>query len=153
MRKAIGSWLSGPNSVRETTEDRPRWRGERYGLPESGVGSAAPTGRRALGFFLDIISAGLVAGLFTVPEPPRLWSVVVWLFITVIPVAFFGMTPGMAATGIWVTHVNGKRFIGVPKALVRCVLTFVIIPAVMWDLDGRSWHDRLTGTVVVRSRV
>jgi hypothetical protein len=26
----------------------------------------------------------------------------------------------------------------------------VIIPAVVWNRDGRSWHDRATGTVVLR---
>lgn len=151
MRKEIGAWLSGPSSVRPAAE-RPRWRGERFGLPESGIGSAAPTGRRAGAFFLDIVLSALVAGLFTIPEPPRLWSVPVWAFITVVPVAFFGFTPGMAATGIWVTRLTQPGMVGPWRALVRCLLTFVLVPAVLWDLDGRAWQDRLTGTVVVRSR-
>lgn len=152
MRKEIGSWLSGPRSVRADADDRPRWRGERFGLPESGVGSAAPLGRRAGAFFLDIVLSALVAGLFTVPEPPRLWSLPVWALITVIPVSFLGFTPGMAVTGIWVTRLRRPGMVGVWRALVRCVLTFVLVPVVLWDLDGRAWHDRLTGTVVVRSR-
>jgi uncharacterized RDD family membrane protein YckC len=146
----LGSWLSGPTSVRD--DDRPRWRGERFGLPESGAGSAAPIGRRAVGFLIDLLLAALVAGLFTTPELPRLWSLPVWLLITVVPVSFFGFTPGMGAAGIWVARLDGATMVGVPRALLRCALTFFIVPAVLWDLDGRAWHDRLTGTVVLRRR-
>jgi len=32
------------------------------------------------------------------------------------------------------------------------VLVFVIIPAAVRNADGRSWLDRLTGTVVIRMR-
>jgi uncharacterized RDD family membrane protein YckC len=28
----------------------------------------------------------------------------------------------------------------------------LVIPAVIWDRDGRGMHDRLLGTVVVRTR-
>jgi hypothetical protein len=35
---------------------------------------------------------------------------------------------------------------------VRAVLTFLIIPAAVRNIDGRSWLDRLTATVVVRLR-
>lgn len=139
--------------MRAPADDQPRWRGERFGLPESGVGSAASTGRRALAFFLDIVVLSpLVASLFTLPELPRGWSVPVWAFITVVPVAFFGFTPGMAVAGIWVIRLGKPGMVGLWRALVRCVLTFVLVPAVLWDLDGRAWHDRLTGTAVVRSR-
>jgi uncharacterized RDD family membrane protein YckC len=142
--------LSGPRAARQQDDsDLPRWRGERFGLPASGAGSAAPTGRRALGFFIDILLAALVAALFTGGIPGN-WSLVAWLIITVVPVSFFGFTPGMAVARIWVARLDGAVMVGVPRALVRCVLTFLVIPAVLWNLDGRAWHDRLTGTVVLR---
>ncbi|SDK41429.1 RDD family protein [Actinopolyspora mzabensis] len=150
MGRILGSWLSGPASVRESREPEQHWRGERLGLPEQGSGSVAPTGRRALGFLVDIVLAALVAGLFTAPELPGNWSLVSWALITVLPVAFFGFTPGMAVTGIWVARVDATQTVGLPRALLRCVLTAVIVPAVLWNLDGRSWHDRLSGTVVLR---
>ncbi len=146
----IGSWLSGPRAAREQDDaDRPRWRGEWLGLPESGSGSAAPTGKRALAFLLDLGLAMLVAGLFTGGLPQN-WSLLAWFLITVVPVSLFGATPGMVMLKIWVARLDGKAMVGVPRAVARCALTFVIIPAVLWNLDGRSWHDRLTGTVVVR---
>ncbi|MDR7303054.1 RDD family protein [Haloactinomyces albus] len=152
MGRVTGSWLSGPRAAygHQDDTDRQRWRGERLGLPESGSGAAAPTGRRALGFFIDLGLAALVAGLFTAPELPGNWSLLAWILITIVPVGFFGFTPGMAVTGIWVSRLDGAMVVGVPRALLRCLLTLLLVPAVLWNLDGRSWHDRLTGTVVLR---
>ena len=129
---------------------RPRWRGEWLGLPESGQGSVATGGRRLLGFVVDIVLAALVAGLFTAPELPANWSLLSWAVITVVPVAFFGFTPGMLLTGIWVVRVGEPGAVGVWRAVVRGVLTGVLVPAIIRNADGRSWLDRLTGTVVVR---
>ncbi|MDA3649191.1 RDD family protein [Saccharopolyspora indica] len=154
MRR-VGSWLDGPktalNNVREQANDsRPQWRGEKLGLPEHGPGSAAPVGRRLGAFLIDIVLAALVAGLFTMPDYPRNWSLLAWAVITVVPVCFFGATPGMAALRIWVARVDGAVMVGPWRAAVRCVLSGLIIPAVVWNFDGRSWHDRLTGTIVLR---
>ncbi|SFH56296.1 RDD family protein [Amycolatopsis regifaucium] len=82
----------------------------------------------------------------------NLWSVGVWAAITIIPVTFFGFTPGMAAVGTRVARLDGAQMVGVWRAVVRAALTFVIIPAAIRNIDGRSWLDRLTGTVVIRMR-
>lgn len=76
----------------------------------------------------------------------------VWAVLTVIPVAIFGFTPGMGACGTRVGRLDGSPFVGVWRALVRCALTFLIIPAAVRNADSRGWHDRLTGTAVVRFR-
>lgn len=146
-----GSWLSGARAALDQDRtDEQQWRGQRLGFPESGPGSAAPTGRRFLAFVIDIVLSGLVAGLFTAPELPGNTSLLVWVVITVIPVSFFGFTPGMAVLRIWVARLDGTTMVGIPRAFARCVLTALLVPAVMWNLDGRSWHDRLTGTAVLR---
>lgn len=146
--------MSGPEAARQDAgsapDGRPNWRGERLGLPESGTGSAAPPGRRALGFLVDVVVAALIAGLFTYPDVPEQWSWLAWFVITVVPVGFFGFTPGMALAGIWVARLDGTALVGAPRALVRCALTALLVPAMLWDQDGRSWHDRLSGTVVLR---
>ncbi|WP_370591143.1 RDD family protein [Saccharopolyspora montiporae] len=154
MRRVIGSWLDGPkaalNDAREHADDeRPQWRGEGLGLPASGSGSAAPTGRRALAFLVDILLAGLVTWAFTAPDVPGNYSVIGWFVITVVPVSLAGATPGMMLLRIWVARVDGATFVGPWRAIVRCLLSFLVIPAVVWNLDGRSWHDRLTGTLVL----
>jgi hypothetical protein len=35
---------------------------------------------------------------------------------------------------------------------VRTFLVALIIPAVVLDLDGRGWHDKAVGTIVLRFR-
>jgi len=82
----------------------------------------------------------------------NLISIGLWALITVVPVCLFGFTPGMAVTGIRVARLDGASMVGVWRAFVRTALTFVIIPAAVRNADGRSWLDRLTGTVVVRLR-
>lgn len=119
-------------------------------MPAGGPGSAAATWRRASAFFVDVALAALVAGLFTLPDWPRNWSLLVWVLITVIPVSFAGFTPGMALLRIWVARVDGKMMVGPLRALLRCALTALIIPTLTWNVDGRAWHDRLSGTVVLR---
>jgi RDD family len=156
-----GEWLSGTRSgsAADDTEP-PRWRGERLGLPESGVGSVAGGGTRLLALLIDLVLASLVTSLFLRPDfqdpvamqSYNLWSAAAWAALTIVPAAFFNLTPGMAATGIRVGRLDGASTIGLWRALIRAALTFLIIPAAVRNADGRSWLDRLTGTVVVRLR-
>ncbi|MCX6405141.1 MAG: hypothetical protein NTW81_06575 [Actinobacteria bacterium] len=52
----------------------------------------------------------------------------------------------MQVSRLDLTRVNTLRVIA------RIALIFLVIPAVVWDKDNRGLHDRLLGTVVVRSR-
>jgi uncharacterized RDD family membrane protein YckC len=161
VAKWTGEWLSGISAgTGERDASPPRWRGERWGLPESGSGSVAGGGARLLALVIDLVLASLVTSLFLRPDfqNPALmeaynrWAVCAWAVITVVPVAFFSFTPGMAITGIRVARLDGASMVGAWRALVRAALTFLIIPAVIRNVDGRSWLDRLTSTVVVRLR-
>ncbi|WP_309116534.1 RDD family protein [Saccharothrix sp.] len=157
MSKWTGSWLSGPRSALEPGADSDdgtaqRWRGERLGLPQSGPGSIAGTGRRAFAILLDFALAMGVASVFTYPELPRNWSLLAWFAITVIAVGFFGFTPGHAVFGLRVARLDGSPTVGLPRAALRTLLIFPIIPAVVWDADGRCLHDKASGTVVIRMR-
>jgi uncharacterized RDD family membrane protein YckC len=150
--------LSGPRAAQESGEGtadgrtQQRWRGERLGLPESGVGSIPSTARRAVAMLVDCVLAGLITGLFTMPDLPRNWSLLTWFLIGVIAVGFFGFTPGMYVMGVRVARLDGSAMVGVPRAVVRTLLVGIIIPVVVWDQDYRGLHDRLVGTVVVRMR-
>ncbi len=157
MARWTGEWLPGTG-----TSDRQeaRWPGATLGLPESGVGSAASGGARLLAFLVDLALAALLTVAFTrfdLQDPAamqqyNLWSGGVWLAISVVSAAFFGFTPGMGLLGIRVARLDGASLVGPMRALVRGVLTLVILPAAVRNADGRSWLDRLTGTVVIRMR-
>ncbi|GEL96898.1 hypothetical protein CTE05_04450 [Cellulomonas terrae] len=54
--------------------------------------------------------------------------------------------PGQArAEAGWATMAPGFL-----SALARTVLLCLVIPAVVWDSDGRGLHDRVAGTAIVR---
>lgn len=141
-------------------DEPPQWPGETLGLPESGPGAAVGGGRRFLALIVDLFAASLVTSLFLRPDYGdiarmqdfNLWSLVVWAVLTSLPVMLFNFSPGMAVCGIRVARIDGAGMVGPWRALVRCLLTFLIIPAVARNADGRGWHDRLTSTAVVRLR-
>ncbi|HWC80596.1 MAG TPA: RDD family protein [Pseudonocardiaceae bacterium] len=163
MSSWISSWLAGESLVTER-ESTPRsadsYRGERLGLPEDGAGAVARPARKLGAFLIDLVIAALITSLFTHPsftDPGSMsaqnyWSTLVWALITLVGVGFFGLTPGMTFLGIRVARLDGRAMVGPLRALLRTVLTALIVPAVIWDVDFRGWHDRAVGTVVVRLR-
>jgi uncharacterized RDD family membrane protein YckC len=132
--------------------DPQRWRGERLGLPESGPGSVASLGHRVAALLIDAVLSALVAGLFTAPDLPRNWSLMSWFLITVVTLSLFGFTPGMLALGIRAVRMDGAAMIGPIRAVPRTILVGLIIPAAIWNADGRGLHDRAVGTIVLRIR-
>lgn len=124
--------------------------GSRLGLPKTGVGSVAPLGIRIGAFLIDLLLSGLIALLFTRPELPRNWSLLVWVVMTVVGVGIFGSTPGQVVCGIRVAPL-GRALVGL-WAIPRVALTFVVVPPLLADVDGRGLHDRLCRTVVIRTR-
>ncbi|HEV2089151.1 MAG TPA: RDD family protein [Cryptosporangiaceae bacterium] len=127
-----------------------RHRGARFGLPPSGPGSAASFGRRLAALAVDAVLSVLVASLFTRPDAPRLWSAIVLFGVYAFFVGFFGQTPGMRLLGIACVRLADGRPLGLPRAALRALLLQALVPAVMLDPDGRGWHDRAAGSVVIR---
>jgi uncharacterized RDD family membrane protein YckC len=111
----------------------------------------APLHLRAVSFVIDVAMSFLIAWLFTSPELPKNWSLLVWAVLTVVAVGIFGFTPGQFAVGIRVAPLGGRRLVGL-WSVPRTVLTFLVVPAVWLDEDGRGLHDRACRTVVVRTR-
>lgn len=79
-------------------------------------------------------------------------------------VALLGTTIGHRVAGIRVVRLRDveRRDLGDPDgegpvrppgaraAVVRTLLLCLVVPAVVWDADGRSLHDAAAGTVIVR---
>jgi uncharacterized RDD family membrane protein YckC len=124
----------------------------RLGLPATGPGALASAGPRIAAFAADALLCTLVAGLFTAPELPRLWSLLVFGCEYAFFSATFGQTPGMALRRLGVTRVAPPGRLGLGRAVLRTLLLMLLVPAVIFDRDGRGLHDRLTGTAVVRLR-
>jgi uncharacterized RDD family membrane protein YckC len=129
-----------------------RVRGAALGLPADGPGALAPFGARVLAFGVDAVGSALIAGLFTVPHPPGLWSTLVFGVLTVVSLVAFGQTPGMRLLGLRLAHPQAGARLALWRAVVRTVLLMLLIPALVVNAEGRGLHDRLTDTAVVRDR-
>jgi len=63
-----------------------------------------------------------------------------------------GQTLGMRLFHIRIIRVDDQTQPVNPwRAVVRTVLLFLFIPALIWDKDGRGLHDRYSDTAVVQS--
>jgi uncharacterized RDD family membrane protein YckC len=153
-----GSWLSG--GIGETGDEPQEWPGERLGLPKEGPGSVAPRGVRLLALLIDLVLMSLATSVFVEVDVNRpevmqqfnYTSGVVWFVITSVMIALFGFTAGKALLGLRVVRLDGKPMVGPVRAVPRTLLTALLLPAAIADADSRGLHDKVTGTVVVRTR-
>ncbi|MEU6380813.1 RDD family protein [Streptomyces sp. NPDC046909] len=151
-REAIGSWLSGPREAAEQAGVDFGYRGEQLGLPEEGPGSIARPGRRIGALLVDwglclLIAYGLIADSYN--EAAQVWAPIVLFALMVLTVGTLGFTPGKRLFGLRVVTL-GTGTVNPLRALLRTVLLFLAIPALIWDRDGRGLHDQLARTVEVR---
>ena len=121
------------------------------GLPEAGPGSVAPTGPRLGAFLVDVVLSSLIAALFTAPDLPRNRSLLVFAVLYFGFTVLVGQTPGMRLAKLRVVRVDRTASVGVWRAAVRTLGVILLIPALIRDREGRSLHDRLTQTAVVRT--
>ena len=139
------------------------YRGERLGLPESGQASLASAGSRLGALAVDGIASALIAGLFLAAvhhgrhedlasRLPGSWSLIPLFVDYVLGMLLAGQTLGMRLFHIRIIRVDDQTQPVNPwRAVVRTVLLFLFIPALIWDKDGRGLHDRYSDTAVVQS--
>lgn len=132
--------------------------GERLGRPQSGPGSVGRLGRRFVALFIDWIIAGLVANLITgswdaaqnARPTHQLLVYGVWVGMMIVSVPIAGGTLGMRICSLAVAPLRGG-WPGVWRPLVRALLLGLLIPALVWDSDSRGFHDKVAGTVLLRT--
>lgn len=137
------------------------YRGERLGLPASGRASLAPLGARIGAWLVDSVASALVAALFVevvhrghhrsfADRLPGYWSLIPFALDYVLGILFAGRTLGMYLFGLRVIRVDRDEAVNPWRALLRTLLLMLLVPAVVFDRDGRGLHDRYTDTAVVR---
>jgi uncharacterized RDD family membrane protein YckC len=149
-RRDVASWLQGPGAVsgKDTSGKDTSYAGQRLGLPAEGRGSVAGFGARLAAFLVDaVLCAAMAWGLARDPA----WTTPIFglevLFFTVLG----GASAGQRVRGLQVVRLDGRP-VGVVRAALRTVLLLLLIPALIWDRDGRGLHDRAAGTVVLHTR-
>jgi uncharacterized RDD family membrane protein YckC len=140
------------------------YRGERLGLPESGPASLAGAGARFGAFVVDSIASTFVAALFVAATPhgghgqrdvadrlPGYWSLIPFAIDYILGMLVAGRTLGMYLFGLRIIRVDRDEAVNPWRAVVRTVLLMLLVPAVVFDRDGRGLHDRYSDTAVVRA--
>ncbi|WP_411105903.1 RDD family protein [Streptomyces sp. cmx-4-9] len=152
-RQAIGSWLSGPRAAAEEMGVDFGYRGERLGLPQYGPGAVARFGRRLGAVAIDWIACQVIAyGLITHGEPAGTgnWTLALFVLLSLVTVGTLGFTPGKRIVRLRVIAEDGGR-LGFGRVVLRTLLLALLVPALVWDRDGRGLHDRLSRAVQVRT--
>jgi uncharacterized RDD family membrane protein YckC len=125
------------------------WAGQRLGLPKTGPGSLAKTGRRALALLIDWSLAMIVSQAFAQGDSTvtlGVFALEQWLLV-----ATLGYSVGHRLLGLRVQRLDG-RYVGFWRTLIRVGLILLVIPATIWDADNRGLHDKAAGTVLLRSK-
>ena len=125
-----------------------RYPGERLGLPEAGPRSVGRVGRRIAAIAIDWAIASLLSFAFFRYDSWATISIFAVLQIVFIPT--LGGSVGHRALGMRVVAVRGG-WVGVWRPIVRTLLLCIVIPALVWDSDQRGFHDKIAGTVLIRS--
>ena len=149
-RAAVGGWLEGPRT--ESTQDEWAYRGQRLGLPESGPGSLASQGRRLGALVVDWFIAELIAlafGWHPSSAQGQWGTIAIFGAEHLVLLSLWGATLGKRLFGLRVGRLGGP--LTPLNVILRTVLLLLVVPAVIWDRDGRGLHDRLAGTVEIRA--
>lgn len=128
-------------------------RGARLGLPGAGPGALAGTGRRVVALCLDWFAATLIVrAVFPTAPYGSTESALLVLAVFALEVTLLtwvgGASFGQRLVGIMVVRRAGR--LSLPRSLLRTLLICLVIPAVIWDADGRGLHDRAVDSAVVR---
>lgn len=133
--------------------------GERLGLPREGRGSIAKLGRRVLALLIDYAAATLIATAFfgydqfALPEEAGLTlfsPLLVFAALQIVFIPTINGSPGHRLLGMRVQRATGG-WPGLWRPAIRTALLVLVIPAAIWDADNRGLHDKVAGTVLVRS--
>jgi len=107
-------------------------------------------GRRFAALLIDWAICMVVAAFYANPQVVPWPPVVVLIVLNTVLIGLFGQTPGMALAGVRCVSVTDGGAIGLPRAFVRAVLLALLVPAIILDGDRRGWHDRASGSIVLR---
>lgn len=110
--------------------------------------AVAGFGARIIAYLIDAGACALIAyGLLRDQQ----LTLVVFAAEVLVLTGLAGGSAGQLVYGLRVVRLDGRRA-GLPRAALRTLLLMLLIPALIWDRDGRGLHDQAAGTVVVRTR-
>ena len=147
-RKDVASWLQGPGARSDTSGNASTYPRQRLGLPQQGPGSAAGFGPRLVAYLIDSAACALIAYGFLRNQQ---LTVLVFAVEVLVLTWLAAGSAGQLVYGLRVVRVDGRPA-GLPRAALRTLLLCLLVPALIWDRDGRGLHDKAAGTVVLHGR-
>lgn len=124
--------------------------GERLGLPREGTGSVGRFGRRVVAIAIDWALASLPAYLLIGGPSAMWWHIVIFAALQMLCIPVIGGSFGHRLAGLHVVPLSGGS-VGVWRPIIRTLLLVAVIPLLVWDSDQRGFHDKIAGTVLIRS--
>ncbi len=116
-----------------------------------------------MAFIVDALASTLVAALFVLVlrhghhghgvqgRLPGSWSLIPFAVDYILGILLAGRTLGMYLFGLRLIRVDDQSQPVNPwRALTRTILLLLLVPALIYDKDGRGLHDRYSETAVVR---
>lgn len=112
-------------------------------------------GRRMLGLLIDwLMSYAIAIGFFVGFGEPSMGAVVFLIFTAqyLLFAALGGATPGHRVVGLKIVRFSDGAIPTPLQALIRTGLLVLIVTAITFDHNGRGINERLSNTVLVRTR-
>ncbi|TFD49671.1 RDD family protein [Cryobacterium frigoriphilum] len=117
-------------------------------MPRSGPGSVGRVGRRLGGIAIDwALAVGVSLAFFDYEEFATL---LVFVVLQIVFIPTIGGSIGQRFVGLRTVALQGG-WIGLWRPAVRTALLVLALPALVWDSDQRGFHDKVAGTVLIRS--
>ena len=112
-------------------------------------------GRRMLGVLIDwLMSYAIAIGFFVEFGEPSMGAVVFLIFTAqyLLFAALGGATPGHRVVGLKIVRFSDGGMPTPLHALIRTGLLVLIVTAITFDQNGRGINERLSNTVLIRTR-
>ena len=112
-------------------------------------------GRRMLGVLIDwLMSYAIAIGFFVEFGESSMGAVVFLVFTAqyLIFTALGGATPGHRIMGLKIVRFSDGQMPTPIQALIRTSLLVIILTAITFDQNGRGINERLSNTVLVKTR-
>lgn len=101
-----------------------------------------------LGITIDWILAVAPSVAFFNYDP--LATILIFLVLQIVFVPTIGGSIGHRLVGLRVVPLAGG-WVGLWRPVVRTLLLVAALPALVWDSDQRGFHDKVAGTVLIRT--
>ncbi|MFZ9774344.1 MAG: RDD family protein [Candidatus Nanopelagicaceae bacterium] len=111
----------------------------------------ARAGRRFLAITIDWLMSWAVGSIFFEQNQGRpFWIALVFFLQIFILTSTTGASAGQRLLKLRVLRYPELEPLGIGATLLRTLLILLVIPAVVYDNEGRGLHDRIVGSAVMQ---